>query len=259
MRLSVSPPSLIIVPTFNEADNLLRLLGAVRQALPEASVLVVDDASADGTGRIADEASRADVNLHVLHRSAKLGLGTAYVAGFSWGFERGYERFFEMDADFSHDPKYLPAFVAALDAGADLVVGSRNVPGGRVEGWGLLRHVVSKGGSLYSRWVLDVDVRDLTTGFKAYTRRALELIGIGELASNGYAFQIETTYRALRQGLRVVEIPIVFVDRRAGQSKMSRHEIIEAMTGVWAMRRVGVAKTVSGWRQGALAWRKYRP
>lgn len=233
----MSIASLIIVPTFNEADNLAGLLSAVRRALPEADILVVDDASADGTGRIADEASRGDARVHVLHRPAKLGLGTAYVAGFRWGLERGYQRFFEMDADFSHDPTHLPAFVRELDAGADVVVGSRNMPGGRVEGWGLLRHLVSKGGSLYSRWVLDVDVRDLTTGFKAYTRRALQLIDIGKLASNGYAFQIETTYRALRRGLRVVEIPIVFVDRRAGQSKMSRHEVAEGIMGVWKMRR----------------------
>jgi dolichol-phosphate mannosyltransferase len=227
---------LIIVPTFNEADNLARLLEQVQRTLPDAHVLIVDDASADGTGAIADEASKRDARVHVLHRARKLGLGTAYVAGFRWGLARDYQRFVQMDADFSHDPQYLPRFMAALDAGADVVVGSRNVPGGRVEGWGPLRHLVSKGGSVYSRWVLGASVRDLTTGFKAYTRRALELIGIEQLTSNGYAFQIETTYRALRQGLRVLEIPIVFVDRRAGRSKMSRHEVAEAVVGVWKMR-----------------------
>ena len=159
------------------------------------------------------------------------------MAGFRWGLERGYERFFEMDADFSHDPKYLPAFVAALDAGADVVVGSRNVPGGSVVGWGPLRHLISKGGSLYSQLLLGVGIRDLTTGFKAYTRRALELLDIDAVRSNGYAFQIETTYRALQQGLRVVELPIVFVDRRVGESKMSLRDVLEAVTGVIRMRR----------------------
>jgi dolichol-phosphate mannosyltransferase len=198
--------------------------------------LVIDDASADGTGDIADEVSRRDGRVQVLHRPRKLGLGTAYVAGFRWGLARGYQRFVQMDADFSHDPQYLSRFMAELDAGADVVVGSRNMPGGRVEGWGPLRHLVSKGGSLYSRCLLGVSVRDLTTGFKAFARSALEAIGIEELSSNGYAFQIETTYRALRRGLRVVEVPIVFVDRRAGQSKMSRHEVAEAVLGVWRMR-----------------------
>jgi dolichol-phosphate mannosyltransferase len=180
-------------------------------------------------------ASASD-NVHLLERCGKLGLGSAYVAGFSWGLERGYARFFEMDADFSHDPKYLPSFVDALDAGAEVVVGSRNVRGGRVQGWGPLRHLLSKGGSLYSRIVLGAAVRDMTTGFKAYTRAALELIDIGTLRSNGYAFQVETTHRALRRGLRVVEVPILFIDRRVGQSKMTRHEIIEAVAGVWRMR-----------------------
>jgi dolichol-phosphate mannosyltransferase len=234
--------TLLVVPTFNEAENLRQLLTEVRQRLPGADVLVVDDASADGTGKVADGIAQADERVHVLHRPAKLGLGTAYVDGFRWGLERGYERFFEMDADFSHDPKYLPDFVAALDAGADVVVGSRNVPGGSVEGWGPLRHLLSKGGSLYSRLLLGVSVRDLTTGFKAYTRPALERLDIGSIRSNGYAFQIETTYRAIRCGLRVVEVPIVFVDRRVGRSKMSRKDILEAVWGVWGMRRSGGAR-----------------
>ena len=205
-------------------------------------MLVVDDASSDGTGRIADAIARTDPRVHALHRPAKLGLGTAYVAGFRWGLDRGYDRFFEMDADFSHDPKYLPAFVAALDAGAQVVVGSRNMPGGSVEGWGPLRHLLSKGGSLYSRLLLGVSVRDLTTGFKAYTREALERLDIGSIRSNGYAFQIETTYRAIKCGLHVVEVPIVFVDRRVGRSKMSRKDILEAVWGVWGMRRSAHAR-----------------
>jgi dolichol-phosphate mannosyltransferase len=172
----------------------------------------------------------------VLHRSGKLGLGTAYVEGFRWALARGYDAVFEMDADLSHDPRYVPAFVRALEAGADLVLGSRNVPGGGVEGWGLGRHVLSKGGSLYARTILGVGIRDLTTGFKAFSRRALQAIDIESLRSNGYSFQIETTYRALRAGLRVVEVPIVFVDRRAGQSKMSRRIFAEAVLEVWRLR-----------------------
>lgn len=234
--------TLIVVPTFNEAENLRQLLTEVRVALPAANVLVVDDASADGTGEIADAIARKDDRVQVLHRPTKLGLGTAYVAGFRWGLERGYQRFFELDADFSHDPKYLADFVAALDAGADVVVGSRNMPGGRVEGWGPLRHLLSKGGSLYSRLLLGVSVRDMTTGFKAYTRQALERLDIGRIRSNGYAFQIETTYRAIKCGLRVVEVPIVFVDRRVGRSKMSRKDVLEAVWGVWGMRRSGGAR-----------------
>ncbi|HKY37918.1 MAG TPA: polyprenol monophosphomannose synthase [Polyangiaceae bacterium] len=232
----MSSGTLIIVPTFNEAENIPGVLAALQVALPSAHTLVVDDASADGTSRLVEQLAHTQAGLHLLRRPAKLGLGTAYVDGFRWGLERGYERFFEMDADFSHDPMRLRAFVSALDAGADVVVGSRNMPGGRVEGWGPLRHVLSKGGSLYSRLLLGVSVCDLTTGFKAYTRQALESIDIGSLRSNGYAFQIETTYRALRCGLRVVEIPIVFVDRRAGRSKMSLADVLEAVTGVIRMR-----------------------
>ena len=229
--------TLIVVPTFNEAESISALVVAVRASLPDAHVLVIDDASPDGTAGIVR--GLADAHVHLLERPRKLGLGSAYVAGFSWGLARGYERFFEMDADFSHDPKDLPAFVAALDAGADVVVGSRGVPGGGVRGWGPVRHALSKGGSLYSRLVLSVGLSDLTTGFKAYTRRALEQIDLATLRSNGYAFQIETSYRALRQGLRVREIPIVFVDRRVGKSKMTFQEVWGAVVGVWLMRGAG--------------------
>jgi dolichol-phosphate mannosyltransferase len=229
--------TLIVIPTFNEADNLERLTAEIARTLPDADQLVVDDASADGTGNLADQLARDEPRLKVLHRPQKLGLGSAYVSGFRWGLERGYQRFFEMDADFSHDPQHLPAFVAALDAGADVVVGSRNIPGGGVVGWGFGRHLLSKGGSLYSRLVLGVGVRDMTTGFKAYTRAALLRLDIATIRSNGYAFQIETTFRAIKLGLRVVEVPIVFVDRRVGRSKMSRREVVEATFGVWVMRR----------------------
>jgi dolichol-phosphate mannosyltransferase len=228
--------TLIVVPTFNEVENVARLVTVIHEALPSANVLVVDDASPDGTAGIVRQLAKADPRVHLLERSSKLGLGSAYVAGFVWGLERDFAHFFQMDADFSHDPRALPVFVAALNAGADVVVGSRNVPGGTVEGWGLFRHILSKGGSFYSRVILHSAVRDMTSGFKGYTRRALERVEATTMRSNGYAFQIETTYRALRAGLRVVELPIVFVDRRVGQSKMTRHEIAEAVTSVWRMR-----------------------
>jgi dolichol-phosphate mannosyltransferase len=228
--------ALIVTPTYNEHDNLRAFVASVRKTLPEADVMVVDDASPDGTGEVADRLAESDPKLRVLHRPRRLGLGTAYLAAFRQGLAEGFDVFFEMDADLSHDPAHLPAFFAALDAGADVVVGSRNMPGGAVEGWGPLRHFVSKGGSLYSRAILQVPIRDLTTGFKAFTRRALSVIDLDAVHSNGYSFQIEMTYRALRAGLRVVEVPIVFVDRRAGQSKMSRRIVAEAVGVVWRLR-----------------------
>ena len=231
-----APRTLIVTPTYNERDNLERFVASVRAAAPEADVLVVDDASPDGTGDIADALAARDPRVRVLHRAGKLGLGTAYVDAFRRGLDEGYERFFEMDADLSHDPRHLPAFFEALDAGAEVVVGSRNIPGGRVEGWGPGRHVLSKGGSLYSRVILGTPVRDLTTGYKAFTRRALESIDLASIHSNGYSFQIEMTFRALRRGLRVVEVPIVFVDRTAGRSKMSRRIFAEAIGVVWRLR-----------------------
>jgi dolichol-phosphate mannosyltransferase len=228
--------TLIVVPTFNEADNIAALLAAIGEELPAAHVLIVDDGSPDGTAAIVRGLPACDERIHLLERPRKLGLGSAYVAGFAWGMSRGFERFFEMDADFSHDPHLLHALTTSLDAGADVVVGSRNVPGAAIEGWGPLRLLLSKGSSLYARLILQCPVRDMTTGFKGYTRRALELIDIASLRSNGYAFQVETTYRAFQRGLRITEVPILFVDRRAGQSKMSSHEIGEAAIAVWRMR-----------------------
>ena len=167
------PRTLVVTPTYNERDNLAEFVAAVRSAAPSADLLVVDDASPDGTGALADALAAADPHVHVLHRAGKLGLGTAYVDGFRHALRRNYDVVFEMDADLSHDPAYIPRFLEAIAAGADVVVGSRNIPGGGVEGWGVGRHFLSKGGSLYARSILGVDVRDLTTGFKAYTRRAL--------------------------------------------------------------------------------------
>jgi dolichol-phosphate mannosyltransferase len=178
----------------------------------------------------------ADGRLHVLHRPGKMGIGSAYIDAFQWGLERGYELFFEMDTDLSHDPRYLPDFLAAAERGADIVIGSRNIQGGGVEGWGLGRHLLSKGGSLYSRTILGLRIRDLTSGYKCFRRRVLEEIGLEHVASEGYSFQIELTYRAIRRGFQVAEVPIVFVDRRAGQSKMSRRIFAEAVVMVWKLR-----------------------
>lgn len=228
--------ALIVVPTYNERSNLEAFVRAVRAAAPGACVLIVDDNSPDGSGALADQLAARDPRVSVLHRSGKLGLGTAYLDGFRHGLSGNFQRFLEMDADFSHDPAHLRAFFEALDAGADVVLGSRNVPGGSVEGWGLGRHVLSKGGSLYSRVILGVKTRDLTTGFKAFTRRALETIDLRSVRSNGYSFQIEMTYRALRAGLEVTEVPITFVDRRVGQSKMDGKIFVEAVVSVWRLR-----------------------
>ena len=230
------PRTLIVTPTYNEKDNLPRFVDAVRSAWPGADLMIVDDNSPDGTGAIADAIAAKDDHVKVMHRPGKLGLGTAYTQAFKQGLAEGYDRFFEMDADLSHDVRYLPDFIAALDDGADVVIGSRNIPGGGVEGWGLGRHFISKGGSLYSRTILGLPVKDLTSGYKAFTRRALEAIDIESVHSNGYSFQIEMTYRALRKGMRVKEVPIVFVDRTAGRSKMSRRIFVEAIGVVWKLR-----------------------
>jgi len=230
------PRTLIVTPTYNEKDNLPRFVDAVRSAYPEAHLMVVDDNSPDGTGDLADGIAAKDDHVRVMHRAGKLGLGTAYIQAFQKGLVEGYDRFFEMDADLSHDVKYLPSFVKALDDGADVVIGSRNIPGGGVEGWGIGRHVISKGGSLYSRTILGLSVKDLTSGYKAFTRRALEAIDIDTIHSNGYSFQIEMTYRTIRKGMRVKEVPIVFVDRTAGASKMSRKIFLEGIGVVWKLR-----------------------
>jgi len=227
---------LIVTPTYNELDNLERFVEGVLAVLPDAHVVIVDDASPDGTGDLADRLAEADERIHVMHRPGKLGIGSAYLDAFRWGLERGYDPLFEMDTDLSHDPKYLPSFMDALAAGADVVIGSRNIPGGGVSGWGLGRHMLSKGGSLYSRTILGLSVRDLTSGYKAFRGGALRAVDLDRVRSEGYSFQIELTYRAVRRGFRVAEVPIVFVDRRAGQSKMSRRIFAEAIGVVWKLR-----------------------
>ncbi len=228
--------TLIVTPTYNEKDNLPQFIEAVRGAAPDADIMVVDDNSPDGTGQIADAIAAKDSHVRVMHRAGKQGLGTAYIQAFTKGLGEGYERFLEMDADLSHDVRYLPSFFRAMDDGADVVIGSRNIPGGGVEGWGIGRHFISKGGSIYSRTILGLGVKDLTSGYKAFTRRALEAIDLEGVRSNGYSFQIEMTFRAVLRGMKVTEVPIVFVDRRAGQSKMSRKIFVEAIGVVWKLR-----------------------
>lgn len=227
---------LVITPTYEERDNLPSFVEALFRVVPEAHLLVVDDASPDGTGALAEQLAGADARIQVLHRPGKLGLGSAYVDGFRHALDHDYELIVEMDTDLSHDARHLPSFLRAVDAGADVVVGSRAVPGGGVVGWGLGRQVLSSGGSLYARTILGVAVRDLTTGYKAYTREALVAIDVESLRAIGYAFQIETTFRALQLGLRVVEVPIVFADRRVGQSKLSRRVFAEGVWAPWRMR-----------------------
>jgi len=226
----------VILPTYNEAENLERIVSAVLERLPEdGRVLVVDDNSPDGTGEIADRLAASNESISVLHRQDKEGLGPAYLAGFHVALEAGAQRIVEMDADFSHDPAYLPQLIGAADH-YDLVIGSRYVPGGGVTDWGAMRRFISRGGSIYARLALRVPVRDLTGGFKCFRREVLEAINLDTIEARGYAFQVETTYRALKAGFRVVEIPIVFRDRTDGTSKMSHSIVAEAMWRVPTMR-----------------------
>ena len=240
---SVTGPGrvLIIIPTYNEKENLPVIVPQVREVAPHAHVLIVDDNSPDGTGVLADAmAASSDGHVHVLHRTAKDGLGRAYVAGFGWGLARGYDRLIQMDADLSHDAKYLPDLLAASQT-HDLVLGSRYVPGGGTLNWGVTRRLLSRGGSLYARTILGLGVRDLTGGFKCWRRHVLEDINLPTVRSNGYSFQIEMTYRALLRGHSIKEVPIIFADRVEGQSKMSKKIIVEAMTMVWKLRAQAAA------------------
>ncbi|NKI43926.1 polyprenol monophosphomannose synthase [Streptomyces physcomitrii] len=229
--------ALVIIPTYNEAENILAILGRVREAVPEAHVLVADDNSPDGTGKLADEFAASDEQVHVLHRKGKEGLGAAYLAGFRWGLERDYGVLIEMDADGSHQPEELPRLLTAL-GGADLVLGSRWVPGGRAVNWPKYREFISRGGSTYSRLMLDVPIRDVTGGFRAFRRATLEGLGLGEVASQGYCFQVDLARRAVKAGYHVVEVPITFVERVHGDSKMSRDIVVEALwrVTVWGVQ-----------------------
>jgi dolichol-phosphate mannosyltransferase len=223
--------TLIIIPTYNEYENLRPLLDTVFSNAPRTDILIVDDNSPDGTGELADKLHEEDPRVNVLHRSGKLGLGTAYVAGFKYAIEHSYDAAFEMDADFSHDPRYLPDFLNAIDH-ADLVIGSRYIPGGSTPNWSFLRRCISGCGNIFARFMLNMPVHDCTAGYRCYRREVLESIDLDTVQSQGYAFQVEMAYRVLRQGFKIVEIPIVFMDRRIGKSKMSRKIVLEAFTYV---------------------------
>ncbi len=227
--------ALIVVPTYNERENLEALIAAILARLPEVHVLVVDDNSPDGTGALADGLAAADPRLHAIHRAGKLGLGTAYLAGFRWALQRDYTAVFEMDADFSHQPRFLPDFLRELERN-DLVLGCRYMSGGGVEDWGLGRQLISRGGNLYARLVLGVPFTDLTGGFKCFRRAVLEALDLDAVHQVGYGFQIELTWRTLGAGFRVGQVPIIFPDRTKGQSKMSGAIFREAALGVWRLR-----------------------
>ncbi|MEU6367572.1 polyprenol monophosphomannose synthase [Streptomyces sp. NPDC046931] len=233
--------ALVIIPTYNEAENIKTIVGRVRSAVPEAHVLVADDNSPDGTGKLADELAAEDDQVHVLHRKGKEGLGAAYLAGFHWGLERDFGVLVEMDADGSHQPEELPRLLTALK-GADLVLGSRWVPGGRVVNWPKSREFISRGGSLYSRLALDLPLRDITGGYRAFRRETLQGLGLDAVASQGYCFQVDLARRAVKAGYHVVEVPITFVERELGDSKMSRDILIEAL---WRVTAWGVGDRVA--------------
>ena len=227
--------ALIVIPTFNEKENLERLVSAVFEVVPKAHILVVDDNSPDGTGEIADRLAEADERVHATHRTGKLGLGTAYLHGFRWSLERDYLAVFEMDADFSHQPRFLPDFIQALQT-HDLVLGCRYMPGGGTENWHWTRQFISRGGNTYARLVLGLPFSDLTGGFKCFRREVLQTLDFDAIQQVGYGFQIELTWRTHQAGFRVGQVPIVFPDRTAGQSKMSSSIFMEAALGVWKLR-----------------------
>ena len=232
--------NVVILPTYNERENLRHAVARIREVSDGHGVrlhtLIVDDNSPDGTGKLADQLAATTPDVSVMHRAGKEGLGRAYIAGFREALARGAERIFEMDADLSHDATYLPAFLRLIDGGADLVLGSRYVRGGGVENWGLSRKVISRGGCLYAQTILGLPYRDLTGGFKCFRRRVLETIDLDAVDTAGYGFQIEMTYRAHQLGFKIVELPIIFVDRQVGESKMCNDIVIEAMKNVWKLR-----------------------
>ncbi|WP_370613943.1 polyprenol monophosphomannose synthase [Mumia qirimensis] len=230
--------TLVVIPTYNEVENIASIVGRVRSAEPEVDVLVVDDGSPDGTGAIADRLAAADDAVHVMHRTAKNGLGAAYLAGFAWGLDRSYDVLVEMDADGSHQPEQLHRLLAAIDAGADLVLGARWVDGGEVVNWPKRREVLSRGGNTYARLALGLSLRDATGGYRAFRATVLRDILDAEVASHGYCFQVDLARRAVRAGYDVREVPITFVERVAGESKMDGAIVREALVRVtgWAVQ-----------------------
>lgn len=228
---------LIIIPTYNERDNLPELLKIIYAEVEDIHILIVDDNSPDGTGKLVENLIEHHYNdkLFLLERAGKLGLGTAYIAGFKWALAGQYNYIFEMDADFSHNPKYLRAFIKAAES-CDLVLGSRYIAGGGVTNWSIIRRIISRGGSLYSRIILGLPFMDLTGGYKCFRREVLEQIDLDDVKSNGYSFQIELTYRTFLKNFRIKEVPIIFEERAAGHSKMSKNIFIEAIVMVWKLR-----------------------
>jgi dolichol-phosphate mannosyltransferase len=227
---------LVILPTYNESQNLPRIVPQILAQDPRLEVLVVDDSSPDGTGQLADQLSAADPRIHVLHREQKAGLGRAYLAGFAWALERGYDLIFETDADFSHDPRFLLDLIKTAEGGADLVIGSRYKTGVNVINWPMSRLLLSYGANIYVRWITGLPLTDATGGFKCFRREVLAAIPLDKVRSNGYAFQIEMSFRAWKKGFRLAEVPIIFVDRVEGNSKMSRAIVREAVWVVWWLR-----------------------
>ncbi len=242
--------NVVVLPTYNERENLRHALARIREVADGDGVplhtLIVDDDSPDGTGVLADELAIKVPDVSVLHRTAKEGLGKAYIAGFRHALDMGAERVFEMDADLSHDASYLPHFLRLIDQGADLVLGSRYVKGGGVENWSLPRKVISRGGCLYAQAILGLPYRDLTGGYKCFRRRVLETVDFDAIDTKGYGFQIEMTYRVHQLGFRIVELPIIFVDRQVGQSKMTNDIVVEAMRNVWKLRFSPAARPAAG-------------
>jgi len=230
---------LVVLPTYNEAANIETVLERARKALPDASILVVDDGSPDGTAKIAADVGDRLGNVEVLSREGKLGLGSAYRDGFRWGLERSFDAFLEMDSDLSHDPDALPALIAPLEEGYEVCIGSRYVPGGSIPNWSILRRMLSRGGNIYADILLGLGVRDSTAGFRAYAATVLRRIDLSAVRADSYGFQIEMTYRAIESGARVLEVPIRFVDRELGASKMSTYTVVEALVLVtwWGMQR----------------------
>jgi dolichol-phosphate mannosyltransferase len=231
---------LVVIPTYNESENIERMLRRIHDCLPQAGVLVVDDGSPDGTADLVEAVAAELPDVHLLARAAKSGLGSAYRAGFAWGLERGYDACIEIDADFSHDPAALPSLVAPLEEGFDVSIGSRYVEGGSIPNWAWHRHLLSKGGNLYASAILGLDVADATAGYRAYSADLLRRLDLDRIRAEGYGFQIEMTYRAKQQGAAITEVPISFVDREAGESKMSSFIVIEALGLVtwWGLGRL---------------------
>jgi dolichol-phosphate mannosyltransferase len=231
---------LVVIPTYNESENIERMLSRIHDCLPQAGVLVVDDGSPDGTADLVEAVAAQLPDVHLLARASKSGLGSAYRAGFAWGLERGYDACIEIDADFSHDPAALPSLVAPLEEGFDVSIGSRYVEGGSIPNWAWHRHLLSKGGNLYASAILGLDVADATAGYRAYSADLLRRLDLDRIRAEGYGFQIEMTYRAKQQGAAITEVPISFVDREAGESKMSSVIVIEALGLVtwWGLGRL---------------------